>query len=219
MIIKPLLLRAAPLLTRMKLSSSPNNMASSTTTTKMTTTTTTTPEEILQFWFQDLSFQQWFTKSDTVDNTIHTKFSKLHTQATMGELDSWRTTAEGSLAEIIVLDQFSRNLFRNSPKAFAHDGMALVLAQVAISKGYDKELTQQQCNFLYMPFMHSESLAVHDRAVELFTDLGHEMSLEYEMKHRVIIERFGRYPHRNTVLGRTSSEEEIEFLKGPDSSF
>ncbi|KAL7500355.1 hypothetical protein ACHAWT_010521 [Skeletonema menzelii] len=177
------------------------------------------PTEVLKFWFEDLSPQQWFMQSDQVDKTIRTKFMDIHNKATAGELHNWRKDANGSLAEIIVLDQFSRNLYRGTSKAFAQDGMALVLAQEAIAKGFEEELSSDQVPFLYLPFMHSESLVIHERAVELYTALGQEMNLDFEMKHMAIIERFGRYPHRNKILGRESTPEEIEFLNGPDSSF
>jgi uncharacterized protein (DUF924 family) len=174
---------------------------------------------VLKFWFEDLSQQQWFMKSDEVDATIRDRFLDIHKKASACELDHWRKDAEGSLAEIIVLDQFSRNLYRDTPKAFAQDGIALVLAQEAIAKGFHKQLSTVQVHFLYLPFMHSESLVMHERAVELYTALGQAINLEFEMKHKAIIEKFGRYPHRNEILGRESTPEEIEFLKGPDSSF
>lgn len=206
-----MMLRAAPLLSFMMKSSS---------SSFCTTSGSSSSAEVLKFWFEDLSPQQWFMQSDQVDTTIRSKFLDLHNKATAGELYNWRKDARGSLAEIIVLDQFSRNLYRDTPKAFAQDGMALVLAQEAIAKGFEEDLSsEQEVQFLYLPFMHSESLVIHERAVELYTALGQEMNLEFEMKHKAIIERFGRYPHRNRILGRESTPEEIEFLKGPDSSF
>lgn len=206
-----MMLRAAPLLSfMMKPSSSSFCTASG----------SSSSAEVLKFWFEDLSPQQWFMQSDQVDTTIRSKFLDLHNKATAGELYNWRKDSRGSLAEIIVLDQFSRNLYRDTPKAFAQDGMALVLAQEAIAKGFAEDLSsEQEVQFLYLPFMHSESLVIHERAVELYTALGQEMNLEFEMKHKAIIERFGRYPHRNRILGRESTPEEIEFLRGPDSSF
>lgn len=200
---------AAPLLSRMMMSSCSSSDAIA----------FSTSAEVLKFWF-NLSPQQWFMKSDEVDATVRDRFLDIHNKASACELDHWRKNAKGSLAEIIVLDQFSRNLYRDTPRAFAQDGMALVLAQEAIAKGFHKELASvQEVHFLYLPFMHSESLVVHERAVELFTALGQETNLEFEMKHKIIIERFGRYPHRNEILGRESTPEEVEFLKGPDSSF
>jgi len=206
---------AAPFLLS-RISSFVNMMSSS---SRDAPTTIITPAEILNFWFNELKPEQWFTKSDQVDKTIRDRFLDIHNKASACELDNWRNDSEGSLAEIIVLDQFSRNLYRDSPRAFAQDGMALVLAQEAISKGFHEDFSTVQKHFLYLPFMHSESLLIHDRAVELYTALGQERNLEFEMKHRAIIERFGRFPHRNVILGRESTLEEIEFLSGPGSSF
>jgi len=130
-----------------------------------------------------------------------------------------RDSAEGRLAEIILLDQFSRNLYRNSPLAFACDPLALGLAQEAIRAGVEAELTPVQRSFLYLPFMHSESLAIHQVALQLYERNGLESNLEFERLHKSIIERFGRYPHRNAVLGRQSTAEELAFLQEPGSSF
>ena len=147
------------------------------------------------------------------------QFSEILEQASQAELWSWRKTAEGRLAEIIVLDQFSRNIFRGTARAFAQDSLALALAQEAISLDLDKQLSPEQRAFLYMPFMHSESRLIHEYAFKLFQRLGNPSNLEYEIKHKIIIERFGRYPHRNQILGRESTEEELSFLTQPDSSF
>ncbi|KAL3780701.1 hypothetical protein HJC23_003526 [Cyclotella cryptica] len=177
------------------------------------------PTEVLNFWFDELTPPQWFAKSTQIDDTIASRFTTLHTAASSGELAPWRSTAQGTLAEIIVLDQFSRNIYRDTPKAFTQDPLAVTLAEEAISKGLDAELTTPQKMFLYMPFMHSENLAHHERATELFAQDGLENAANFEKKHRVIIDRFGRYPHRNEILGRESTPEEIAFLKEPDSSF
>jgi len=174
---------------------------------------------VLQFWFEEAEPRQWFQKDDAFDTEVHRRFAELHAQAVRGELSGWRETAEGRLAEIIVLDQFSRNLFRERPEAFAADGMALVLAQEAVAAGADRELETAKRAFLYMPYMHSESVSVHEQAVQLFDQPGLEGNLEFELKHKAIIDRFGRYPHRNAVLGRESTEAEIEFLRQPGSSF
>ncbi len=128
-------------------------------------------------------------------------------------------TALGRLSEIILLDQFSRNIYRDKPAAFAQDALALALAQEAIAAGIASELTVDQRSFLYMPFMHSESELIHQQAVKLFSEPGLEASLEFEIRHKKIIDRFGRYPHRNEILGRTSTVEEQQFLAQPGSSF
>ena len=150
---------------------------------------------------------------------LRDRFLDLHAQANRCELYPWRKTALGRLAEIIVLDQFSRNMFRGKPESFASDSLALVLAQEAVSIGADKELNSKEKSFLYMPYMHSESLTIHEQAVLLFNQEGMESNLKFEYKHKQIIEQFGRYPHRNEVLQRMSSAKEISFLQQPGSSF
>lgn len=139
-------------------------------------------------------------------------------QAKACELYEWRSDPEDALAEIIVLDQLSRNIYRGTPQAYAQDNLALELAQEAIEKGYDKGLSPHKLQFLYMPFMHSESKLIHERAMKLFEAVGDAALLEDEKKHKEIIDRFGRYPHRNKILGRQSTSEEEEFLKQPNSS-
>lgn len=176
-------------------------------------------QQVIDFWFNELEAKQWFQKDTQLDALITTRFSAIHRQAAAGELFAWREHALGSLAEIIVLDQFSRNIFRQQPESFAYDSLALVLAQFAISKGMDKALSQTQRSFLYMPFMHSESKLIHNEAVRLFTSLDNATNLEFENQHKAIIDRFGRYPHRNAILGRASTNEEITFLQQPNSGF
>ena len=176
-------------------------------------------KQVLDFWFRECEASDWWQKNDKFDEALATRFSHLHQQAVACELWAWRETPEGSLAEVIILDQFSRNMFRDTPQAFASDPQALVLAQVAIGKGFDMQLPEIERRFLYMPFMHSESLIIHEQAVALFTKLGNKHSLDFEYKHKQIIEQFGRYPHRNAILGRLSSAEEVEFLKEPGSGF
>lgn len=176
-------------------------------------------QQILEFWFEELKPAMWWKKDEQLDQLISQRFGALHRQAASGELWRWRTTPEGRLAEIIMLDQFSRNMHRGRPESFAQDGMALVLAQEAIAAGADLALPVEQRNFMYMPFMHSESLAIHERAVALFSTPGMKENLDFELRHRDILQRFGRYPHRNQILGRISTEEELLFLTQPGSSF
>ena len=176
-------------------------------------------QDILNFWFNPEHPSLWFAKSDEFDAKIRERFQTIHHQAIQAELWSWRKTAEGRLAEILVLDQFSRNLYRDQPQAFAHDSMALMLAQEAISLQLDAQLSPDHRSFLYMPFMHSESKLIHEFALKLFQRLGNEINLSFEKKHKLIIDRFGRYPHRNAILGRSSTAEELEFLTQPNSSF
>ena len=176
-------------------------------------------QPVLDFWFKEISPQQWWVKDEDLDQLIKTRFSDVHRKAALGELFSWRDSSEGRLAEIIVLDQFSRNMFRDLPESFAQDSLALVLAQEAIFNNADKTLPTEWRSFMYLPFMHSESLIVHNEAVRLFDQKGMEYNLDFERKHKVIIEKFGRYPHRNHILKRESTPEEREFLKQPGSSF
>jgi len=174
---------------------------------------------VIDFWFNEIESKQWFVKDLQFDQLIIGRFSGLHAQAVDCELYSWREEPIGRLAEIIVLDQFSRNMFRDKAEAFASDALALALAQEAISQGADKPLSAVQQAFLYMPFMHSESKLIHQVAVELFSAPGLEDNHKFELQHKSIIDRFGRYPHRNAILGRLSSKEEAEFLKKPNSGF
>jgi uncharacterized protein (DUF924 family) len=176
-------------------------------------------QKILKFWFEEINPKQWWVKDSALDQLIIDRFSEVHARAARCELYRWRQSAEGRLAEIIVLDQFSRNMFRDSPLSFAYDSLALALSQEAISLGADQSLSCTERNFIYMPFMHSESLQIHETAVELFRRNGQQGNLDYEFKHKEIIEKFGRYPHRNDILGRESTAEEIEFLKQPGSGF
>lgn len=177
------------------------------------------PEAVLQFWFDDCTPQQWFTVDPAFDEALRQRFGALHQAASQAELWGWRGSAEGRLAEVIVLDQFSRNLYRGRAQAFASDAMALALAQEAVAAGLDARLTPQQRVFLYMPYMHSESRRVHVEAERLFSALGRPENLDFERRHKAIVDRFGRYPHRNQALGRASTAEELQFLTEPGSSF
>lgn len=170
-------------------------------------------KDILDFWFEELTPQQWYKKDPELDQRIGERFESTLIAGSKGELSDWRETLTGRLAEIILLDQFSRNIYRDQAQAFASDPVALVLAQEAITGCDVLALPVVRRTFLYMPFMHSESLMVHDVAVRLFTELGSEDNLNYEHKHRDIIKQFSRYPHRNAILERTSTEQELEFLR------
>lgn len=174
---------------------------------------------VLDFWFDPQNQPFWFEKSDTFDAAIRAHFYDHWRDACEGLLSDWRKTIEGRLAEIILLDQFSRNLNRDDHKAFAQDGMALILAQEAIHHPDFARLPQSQQRFVLMPLMHSESAAMHQTALPLFEALGDPATLSYEIIHKQIIDQFGRYPHRNAVLQRLPTPEEIEFLKQPGSSF
>ncbi|MDA9176483.1 DUF924 domain-containing protein [Alphaproteobacteria bacterium] len=172
-----------------------------------------TIQDVLMFWFDELTPQQWFNSFDDVDQAIVNRFSTAHEAASKGELFEWRETPDGRLAEIIVLDQFARNLFRGDPRSFATDTLALVLAQEAIAAGDDQRIDPERLAFLYMPFMHSESLLMHEIAEKLFDRPGMEMNLKSLRSHTKVLQRFGRYPHRNAAVGRQSTADEIDFLK------
>jgi len=174
---------------------------------------------VIDFWFKEIKPASWWVKDEIFDQVICDRFHDIYQQVVLGEYSSWRQDALGRLAEIIVLDQFPRNMFRDTAKAFQSDGMALILSQEAISLKADTGLEPSEKSFMYMPFMHSESLHIHTRAVELFERCGNESNLRFELKHKEIIERFGRYPHRNEILGRKSTPEELEFLTQAGSSF
>ena len=177
------------------------------------------PQSILHFWFEELTAKQHFAKDAALDETIRARFGDTLEAAARCELFAWRATAEGRLAEIIVLDQFSRNVYRDTPRAYAQDALALVLAQELVASTQDRSLTEAQRVFAYMPTMHSESALVQAQSVALYTQLGVQDNLNFALRHQAIIDRFGRYPHRNTVLARQSSPEELAFLSEPGSSF
>ena len=174
---------------------------------------------VLRFWFERIKPAQWWSADPVFDQTVRDCFESIHLAANRGELMAWRSRPEGRLAEVIVLDQFSRNMHRGTPLAFASDPVALVLAQEAVAGGHDLVLTPDQRVFYYLPFMHSESSRVHETAVALFERLGLQWNLDAELRHKAIIDRFGRYPHRNVILGRASTKAELEFLREPGSAF
>lgn len=176
-------------------------------------------EAVLQFWFHELAPAQWWKVDPALDALIRDRFGALHQRAAQAELWAWRTQPRGRLAEVIVLDQFSRNMHRGTPLAFAQDPLALGLAQEAVAAQADQPLAPSERAFLYMPYMHSESRAIHQVAVPLFQAGTTSNNHEFELRHQAIIERFGRYPHRNAILGRESTPEELAFLAQPGSSF
>lgn len=175
--------------------------------------------QVLSFWFQEIEARLWFASDKRFDDLIRDRFLSTLEQAAAGELYSWRDTAEGRLAEIIVLDQFSRNVYRDTAKSFAHDPVALVLSQEAVVSGALSSLNPIQRSFLLLPYMHSESRQIHVVAESLYRDFAPPENYEFELRHKAIIDRFGRYPHRNEILGRLSTKEELDFLAQPGSSF
>lgn len=177
------------------------------------------PSDVLKFWFEEIDPSYWFKKDNQFDEKVRSLFLKTYEAIMAGATSDWRKSPDGRLAEIIVLDQFSRNMFRGNARAFAGDPLALKLAKEAVANGDDQTIPTQRRSFLYMPYMHSEEKSVHEEAVKLFSQLGLENNLKFERLHKKIIDQFGRYPHRNKILGRISTAEEIEFLKTEGSSF
>lgn len=182
--------------------------------------------EILEFWFPPgtaAKRPEWFGKDPGFDRTIRERFGAAIEAALAGAFEEWCGTARGALARILLLDQFTRNAFRGTPKAFAGDAAALATAGNAVERGFDRELGPCERWFMYLPFEHAESLAVQDRSIALFRALADESDLadplEWAIRHRAIIERFGRFPHRNPILGRESTADELAFLREPGSSF
>lgn len=176
-------------------------------------------DEVLAFWFDEVEPKAWWVADPDFDALIKERFGTLLKTASHGELYLWRREAKGRLAEILVLDQFSRNIYRNTPEAFAQDAMALALAQEAVAAGDHEGLSETERTFLLLPYMHSESALIHVEAERLYRQYAPEENYQFELKHKSIIDRFGRYPHRNVILGRESTPEEIEFLKRPGSRF
>jgi len=187
-------------------------------------------QDVLDFWFLPVgdpghgkSRPEWFRKDHAFDASIRERFGALIEQSLDSGLEDWRANLRGTLARIIVLDQFTRNVFRDSPRAFAGDAQALALATAIFDRRDDRQLLPAERWFTYLPFEHAEDIAMQERAVALFTALEAESDLgnlvEYAVRHRDIIAQFGRFPHRNRILGRPSTDEEAEFLKLPGSGF
>jgi uncharacterized protein (DUF924 family) len=186
----------------------------------MTTAAADPPlDEILAFWFAPSSRDRWFASDPDFDREIATRFGTLVEDAAAGRLGRWGETARGSLGLCLLLDQFPRNAWRGTPRAFAHDPAARAAASAALDRGHDRELDPEGRMFLYLPFEHSEDLDDQERCVALMAGLSNEEWLDYAVRHRDIIARFGRFPHRNRILGRPSTEAEIVFLREPGSSF
>ena len=171
-------------------------------------------EEVLDFWFQELTPQQWFAGGDALDAQIAQRFSGLLAELTGQIPASALLESEAALAAILALDQFSRNMFRGTANAFAQDSLAAALTHNALRQGFDRAMTEQQRMFLYMPLMHSEQLADQELCVRLFRELGNQSSLTYAMEHRDVIARFGRFPHRNAALRMQTTPDEVQFLEG-----
>jgi len=173
--------------------------------------------ELLGFWFSEESKKRWFKSTVEFDNELRDKYASLYEAATHDKLEHWRGNVKSALALVILLDQIPLNIFRGQPRSFASDGQAREVAADVIAHGWDKSLDDEQKAFLYLPFMHSETLADQDRAVALYQAAGLEHNLRYALHHREIVRRFGRFPHRNAILGRPSSDEEQAWLASKDA--
>ena len=175
--------------------------------------------DVLTFWFEDAKPEQWYKKDSAFDEAIRDRFEDTIVAALAGRLDKWADEVEGCLALIILLDQFTRNIYRDTPRAFAGDEMALALSLRCIDRGFISHEDATWRQFMLMPMMHSEDLAIQDKSIPLFEEFTNPLTHEFAVKHRDIVARFGRFPHRNAILGRPSSDEETEFLTQPGSSF
>lgn len=177
------------------------------------------PGEVLTFWFEETRPEQWFKKDKDFDVTIRRRFLALHEVLATQPNEALFIDARTALAAVIVFDQMSRNMFRDTPRAFATDEVAFWVAQAAVAKGFDTGMTKDERSFLYLPFEHAEDPLAQERCVALMATLSDPELSKWALAHKAIIDRFGRFPHRNSILGRTSTAEEVEFLKQPNSSF
>ena len=177
------------------------------------------PRQVLDFWFGRLKREDWFKRSDPLDEEISYQFRDLHLALARGGVEAWRETPENRLAAIIVLDQFPRNIYRGTPLAFATDWMALREAKLAVSAGADAEIPADRRAFVYLPFEHSEDLADQQRSVALFETLGDPEYLDYARRHLEVVRDFGRFPHRNAFLGRETTNAELDYLSKPGAGF
>ena len=178
-----------------------------------------TKEDIITFWFEEISPEQWFKKDKEFDAMLLERAGTTVIKALNGQLDRWSKTSTGSVSLVILLDQFTRNIFRDTPKAFSGDEMALVLSQKSINSKWFSELSMMYKQFLLMPMMHSEDISIQEKSLPLFKQHANNRTYEFAVKHRDIIAKFGRFPHRNQILNRPSTEEELMFLNEPGSSF
>jgi uncharacterized protein (DUF924 family) len=171
-----------------------------------------TARQIHEFWFSDAVRPLWFDSTPEFDGQLVERYLATFHEAARGQLDQWQKSAVGALALVIVLDQFPLNMFRGQPESFATEAAAREVAEDAIVRGYDVDLSNEEKSFFYLPFMHSESLADQDRSVALFRQAGLDGGLKWALHHRDIIRRFGRFPHRNAILGRNNTEDESAYL-------
>lgn len=176
-----------------------------------------TPNDILEFWYSEKMRPGWFASTPELDAQIRAQHEPLWRAAAEGKLDDWKNSPEGCLALVIVLDQLPLNMFRGEARSFATEQQAVAICKHAIARGYDRSITPDRLAFLYMPLMHSESLADQDLCVKLFEQAGLDANLRFARHHRELVRKFGRFPHRNAILGRASSREEIEYLASKEA--
>jgi len=187
-------------------------------------------QTVLEFWFGSPQSEdygkprkEWFIKNPAFDEEVRSRFFSLYQEAAQGNLNHWKNSPESCLALILLLDQFPRNIFRGNPRMFQTDSQALAMAKYALKNDYDRQLLNVQRWFIYLPFEHSEDLEMQYRAISLFhrlkDDPNSASTIDYAERHLKVIEKFGRFPHRNAILGRESTPEEITFLQQPDASF
>ena len=174
---------------------------------------------VIKFWFEDIDTKMWFEKDDNFDQLLKDRFNSLVKLALDDNLVDWKVNIEGNLALIILLDQFTRNIYRNTPKAFTGDDKALKLCFIGITQGYLAHKNSSWRHFLLMPLMHSENLAIQELSLPLFKKYTNDKTYDFAKRHYEIIKKYGRFPHRNSILGRKSTNEENIFLKKPGSSF
>jgi uncharacterized protein (DUF924 family) len=177
------------------------------------------PEEVYRFWVEECERAQWFTATPAFDREIRERFGDTHLMLAGGVDETWRADARSRLAAVIVLDQFPRNIYRGTPLAFATDGLALREAKLALAAGADAKVESSCRCFFYLPFEHAEDIAEQDRSVALFSALGDAEFTDYAIRHRDVIAAYGRFPHRNAILGRESTEAELEYLAKPGAGF
>ena len=177
------------------------------------------PEDVYSFWFEKCSREQRFQSTLSLDEEIRDRFRDTHLALAGGVIGSWHASPENRLAAVIVLDQFPRNIYRNTPLAFATDGLALREAKLAVDAGADRLVDKECRTFFYMPFEHAEDIAEQERSVSLFQALGDAEYLDYAIRHRDVIASFGRFPHRNAIIGRASTAAELEYLARPGAGF
>jgi uncharacterized protein (DUF924 family) len=173
------------------------------------------PHEVLDFWFSERCRKCWFNSTEELDREIRQRFESQWAAARDGELEAWKDSAAGALALVILLDQFPLNMFRGKPESFSTEAMAREVSASAVEQGFDRQLDEAQKLFLYLPYMHSEELADQDISVRLFEGAG--MDTRWAEHHRDIVRRFGRFPHRNAILGRDSSEAELAYLDSKEA--